>query len=99
MYLAGYAIECTLKALILEFTPEPEQIAKLIKIKTHNTEILGGVLRDLGRPMPSNLVDKVRRSGWSTSLRYESGRFDTGETRGFLKTVNIIYEWVEGQLT
>ncbi len=102
MYLGGYAVECSLKALILEITPEPDQPEMLKKIssgkKMHDTEILGGVLKDRGRPIPLELVKRFRRSGWSTTLRYESGRTDTGETRGFLKTAENTYDWVKEQL-
>ncbi len=102
-YLGGYTVECTLKALILEKTPAAEQPDTLIKIssgnKMHNAEILGGILRDLKCPIPLKLVTRLRRSGWSTALRYESGRTDTGETRAFLKNARATYDWVEGQLT
>jgi HEPN domain-containing protein len=102
MYLAGYTVECTLKALILELTPVPDQAEMLKEIssgkKMHDPEILGAILKDLGRPIPLPLVKKFRRSGWSTALRYETGRTDTGETRGFLRTAKEVYDWVEGQL-
>jgi len=90
MYLAGYAVECTLKALILQATPVKDRQKTLRKIsagkKMHEPEILGSILKDLGRSIPLDLVKRFRRSGWSTALRYETGRKDTGETRGFLRT-------------
>jgi len=102
MYLAGYTVECTLKALVLEVTPVVDRIDMIKKIssgkKMHDPEILGGILKDLGRPIPLELIKRFRRSGWSTGLRYETGRGDTGETRGFLKTAKKAYDWVEGQL-
>ncbi len=102
MYLAGYTVECTLKALILEVTPVADRPGTLKKIssgkKMHDTEILSGILKDRGCPIPLDLVKRFRRSRWSTALRYESGRMDTGETRGFLKTAKMAYDWVEGQL-
>jgi HEPN domain-containing protein len=103
MYLAGYAVECTLKALILEVTPDSERAETYGKIcagsKMHYPENLSGYLKDLGRPVPLELVKRFRRSQWSVSLRYESGRRDTGETRGFLKTARAAYDWVEGELS
>ena len=102
MYLAGYTVECALKALILELTPASERPTMLKKItagkKMHEAEVLGGILKDLGIPIPLRLVKKLRRSGWTTALRYESGRTDTGETKAFLKTAKAVYDWVEGQL-
>lgn len=99
MYLGGYAIECTLKALILESTLPTDQFAVLRRIKTHNLETLGEFLKDRGRPIPLRLVEKFRKSGWSTELRYTSGRIDTGRTRWYLKTVKQTHDRVEGELT
>jgi len=102
MYLGGYTLECTLKALILENTPAKDKPATLKKItsgkKMHNVEVLSGLLKDLGCPVPLKLVKKLRKSTWSTALRYETGRTDTGETRAFLKTAKAVYNWVESQL-
>lgn len=102
MYLAGYAVECTLKALILKVTLPAERPDVLKKIssgkKMHDPEVLGEILKRCGRPIPLELVKRFRRSGWSTALRYESGRTDTAETRAFLKTAKAVYDWVEGQL-
>jgi HEPN domain-containing protein len=103
MYLAGYTVECSLKALILELTPAPDRTKTFKKIssgkKMHEPEVLGMLLKDLGKPIPLKLVKRFRRSGWSTALRYESGRTDTGETRSFLKTAKAVHDWVEVQLS
>ena len=102
MYLTGYTIECSLKALILELTPSANKAQVLSKItsgkKMHDAEVLGGVLKALGTPIPLGLVKRIRRAGWSTALRYETGHRDTGETRAFMKTTKAIYDWVEEQL-
>lgn len=101
MYLAGYAIECSLKALILEVASEDERQLVYEAISRgrsmHNPEILAGVLTDRGRPIPADIRRRFRRFDWTTDLRYESGRRDTGELRGFIKTAGLIVEWVEGQ--
>jgi len=66
-YLAGYTVECTLKALILELTPVAERAEMFKKIRSgkqmHEPEILGSILKDLGRPIPLDLVKRLRRSG------------------------------------
>ena len=102
MYLSGYTIECTLKALILESTPPHEKEKALKKItagaKMHDIEVLIGILKDLGRPIPVELVKRLRKSTWSTTLRYKSGRTATGHTRAFLKTAKAMYDWVGRQL-
>lgn len=102
-YLAGYAIECTLKAMILDKTSELERSSQLERItggkKMHSSEILLGILKDLGKPIPPKLASQLRRGNWSTDLRYESGRIPTSETRGFLKTAQATYNWVKGELS
>jgi HEPN domain-containing protein len=101
-YLAGYTVECSLKALILEVTPEAEREQTLKEISSgkrmHDPEILCGLLENRGHPIPKDFAKRFRRSGWSTALRYETGRTDTGETRGFLKLAKTVYDWVEGRL-
>jgi HEPN domain-containing protein len=100
MYLGGYTLECTLKALIMELTPEPDRADRFEEIssgtKWHYSEVLRGFLKNkLGQQIPLELVRKFRRFPWSVSLRYELDRRDTGETRGFLKTARATYDWVE----
>jgi HEPN domain-containing protein len=102
-YLGGYTVECSLKALILEKTPEAERPEKLRTISTgarmHRPDVLLGELREkLGIELPLALAKRMRRFEWSTDLRYETGRRDTGETTAFLTTAKAILDWVEAQL-
>jgi len=101
-YLGGYTVECSLKALILELTPDSERPDMLSRItagaKMHRPDVLLGELRNLGVALPLYLAKRMRRFDWTTDLRYETGRRDTGETSAFLATAKAIYDWVEGQL-
>src|SRR5262245_8807963 len=101
-YIGGYAVECSLKALILHLTPEPDKPNQLVRITSgstmHRADVLLGELRTLGVALPPELAKRMRRFDWTTDLRYETGRRDTGETVAFLKTTKAIYDWVEGQL-
>jgi len=101
-YLGGYAVECSLKALILQLTPDADKPNKLKEItagaKMHRPDILLGELRNLGVALPLVLSRRMRRFNWTPDLRYETGRRDTGETIAFLTTAKAIYDWVEGQL-
>ncbi len=101
-YIGGYAVECSLKALILELTPDPGKPDRLKRITSgasmHRPKVLLRELRDLGVALPAKLDKRLRRSDWATDLRYETGRRDMGETVAFLKTAKEIYDWVEGQL-
>ncbi len=101
-YIGGYTVECSLKALILQRTPVVDQEDMLRKLssgqKMHAPDVLLGKLRDLGVTLPLNLAKRMRRFDWTTDLRYETGRRDTGETVAFLRTAKAIYEWAEGQI-
>lgn len=104
-YIGGYTIKCSLKALILELTGAFERTETLRNLssgaKMHRPDILLGELRRLGAPpLPLELARRLRpgRFDWTTDLRYETGRRDTGETTAFLRTAKSIHDWVEGQL-
>jgi hypothetical protein len=101
-YVGGYTVECSLKALILHQTADAEKLDKLVRITAganmHKPEVLLGELRKFGVALPVEISKRMRRFNWTTDLRYETGRRDTGETKGFLKTAKAIYNWVEGQL-
>ena len=87
-YVGGYTVECSLKSLILHQTPESEKPEKLKQItsgaKMHRPEVLLGELRDLGICLPLDIAKRMRRFDWTTDLRYETGRRDTGETIALL---------------
>lgn len=101
-YIGGYTVECSLKALIMELTPEADKPDKLRRITSgasmHRSEVLLGELRNLGAALPLDLARRMRRFDWTTDLRYETGRRDTGETTAFLNSAKAIYDWVEGRL-
>lgn len=102
-YLAGYTVECSLKALIIEKTDPDDRSDKLQQISSgatmHKPEILLQELRDLGVQLTPELAKRMRRFDWSTDLRYETGRRNRGETKGFLRTCVEIRDWVKGQLS
>ena len=102
-YIGGYSVECSLKALILERTVEgdrPPMLQRLTHGATnHRPEVLLGVLRDLGIALTPELARRMRRFDWTTGLRYETGRKDTGETNALLKMARAIYTWAELQIT
>jgi hypothetical protein len=102
-YIGGYSVECSFKALILEKTPEAERPAILTQLTHgatyHKAEALLDRLRERGIALTPELAKRMRRFDWTTDLRYEIGRKDTGETNGLLRTAREIYHWVEGQIT
>lgn len=102
-YIGGYSVECSLKALILEKTPEADRPGILDRLTHsatyHRAEVLLDRLRERGVFLTVELAKRMRKFDWTTSLRYETGRKDTGETYGLLRTARTIYQWVEGQIS
>lgn len=101
-YIGGYTVECSLKGLIMERTPTADKPDILKKISSgasmHRPEVLLEELKKLGVTLTPELAKRMRRFDWTTSLRYETGRRDTGETVSFLRTAKAIYDWAEGQI-
>jgi HEPN domain-containing protein len=101
-YFGGYAVECSLKALILHLTPDADKPDILQKVSAgasmHRLDVLLGRLRNLGVATPLEITKRIRRLGWTTDLRYEVGRRDTGETIAFLRSAKAVYDWVKGQV-
>jgi hypothetical protein len=101
-YIGGYSVECSLKALILEKTAELDRLKILDQLihgaAQHRAEVLLERLRERGIFLTVELARRMRRFDWTTALRYETGRKDTGETNALLRTARTIYEWVRGQI-
>ncbi|MCC6126535.1 MAG: hypothetical protein IT426_16365 [Pirellulales bacterium] len=101
-YLAGYSVECILKALVMYRTPEMNRKAAFQRLKggakMHYPEHLKEELKNLGHPIPNEIVKGFRRFGWSTDLRYEHGHWPVGEVRGYLKVAKKTIDWVKGEM-
>ena len=82
-YVGGYAVECSLKGLILERTDLPDRPDKLLRISSgatmHRPETLLQELRACGVRLTPELARRMRRFDWTTDLRYETGRRNRGE--------------------
>jgi HEPN domain-containing protein len=101
-YLAGYSVECVLKALIMHLTPNAERENAFARLRSgarmHYPEQLKEELKNLGTLLPLEIVRGFRRFQWTTSLRYESGRRPRSEVRGYLKVAAAAINWVKGKM-
>jgi HEPN domain-containing protein len=102
IYLAGYAVECSLKALILRRTPRRVYRAMYEQLthgrKGHDIESLRSVLR--ASPIHCELPAKIREllnrvATWNTDLRYEVGLVAYRDAARFLDAARQIREWAE----
>lgn len=100
MYLAGYGVECALKALILAWTPRGQRADMLAKItrgqSMHQAETLLEILFSQGRTLSRALKMQVVQSGWSTALRYETGRVPTSAVQKVLQAARDVLVLVKG---
>src|SRR5881227_3240902 len=73
-YIGGYSVECSLKALILEKTAEPDRPGLLDRLThgaaSHQPDVLRGILRERGVSLTLELAKRMRRFDWATDLRY-----------------------------
>ena len=103
IYIAGYAIECSLKEFILKRTPRnqhEQMLDKLVRAgsKGHDFDYLRRIFARA--PVNCNLPDMLhemwrRVSTWSTRLRYEVAIVRLPEAKRFLEAAKRIQEWVE----
>lgn len=101
VYMAGYGVECVLKALLLERTPRPRRVAILASFRgqiAHNFDWLKYELRltgfDLDR-FDGRVLLRVR--SWTTDLRYSAKRMEDRKAKTFLHAAVQMHEFVERQ--
>ena len=104
VYLAGYAVECMLKTLILEATPEKDHAtveAEFRGQRAHDYEWLRyryvqthapGLPADIGQALAF-----VRT--WETSLRYTPGVGDRDDASRFLAEARKIVVWADSRMS
>lgn len=103
VYLAGYAVECILKALILSQLPaakRAEMVQQFRGGKAHDYDWLKGVYADVGGPnFPKAVVEAfVVVEDWGTELRYQPGVIDPDDAKSFLAAAETILDWADGRL-
>ena len=103
VYLAGYGVECALKALILSLTPASRIEAILATFrgnKAHDyNQLKSWYRRKGGAPAP----EEINRAftlvqDWTTGLRYSPGAWDLEDALGFLRAAKTIVRWADGRL-
>ncbi len=103
MYIAGYAPECALKAIILSNVPSKDRAAFRQKwfhgVIAHDFEFLRALMKKQRITLPVEVARHLRRiATWSTGLRYETGKKSSAEALTFLQSAKYILQWVERSL-
>lgn len=103
VYLAGYSVECMIKALILSAVPRSQQNTILAMFRgrlAHDYDWLIRLYRQHGGiGLPRHLTsDFDDIASWSTDMRYSPARIDANEAKNFLGSVTKIIKWADGRL-
>jgi hypothetical protein len=103
VYLAGYTVECLLKALILASVApglRRELLGELRGIRAHNIEWLGALYRrHVGAAIPRDITRHLSRvASWSTDLRYATGSVKSREADEFMESVVAIATRADGRM-
>lgn len=102
VYLAGYSVECMLKALILSMASRKKrlQVLSLFRSsKAHDYDWLKRLyFKNGGAAFPS-LISRgfAYVDPWSTDLRYKPGTIRQPDAEAFLTAVEQIIQWADGR--
>lgn len=102
MYLAGYGVECAMKALLLARTPRSQRRPLIDTCfrgaAAHSFESLKQILREKGVVFSPAIAKRFRTvASWSTDLRYEIGRKPRLEAEAFVSACRELVNWLEQQ--
>jgi HEPN domain-containing protein len=103
VYLAGYCVECLLKALILSQVPAADRgdILKQFRgAKAHEYQWLQDRYYSLGGArFPPAVVQAFEPVAvWGTELRYKPGTLREEDAREFFASAEMIRAWADGRL-
>ena len=103
VYLAGYAVECVMKSLILANLPEVQrsEVRKSFRGgKGHRVDSLRGIYVSTGSPrIPLDISRHLTLiEEWSTDLRYNPTRLRRDYAVRFLKSASLIVRWANERI-
>lgn len=100
VYLAGYGVECILKALVLDGLTPLERQAMLDSFRgsrAHDFQWLRDkYLLNRGSRFPPNVSEAFTLvKDWSTDMRYQPESLKRDEAESFLTAAEIIIDWAD----
>jgi HEPN domain-containing protein len=103
VYLAGYTVECLLKALVLASVAPGlrRQLAGEFRgSRAHSIEWLGALYRRHVRTtIPRDITRQLSRvASWSTDMRYLTGLVKRREADEFLDSVREVAAWADERM-
>ena len=103
VYLAGYTVECFMKALVLAGASpvlRKQLLGEFHGSRAHNIEWLAKLYRrHIGLVIPIRITQKISRiATWSTDLRYATGAINELDAREFFESVDAVSSWADGRM-
>jgi hypothetical protein len=104
VYLAGYSVECVLKALLISALPAKKQDEIIEEFRKrgqgHSFDWLKHQYQKAGgAAFPSTIQRSfVTVSTWGTDLRYETGSIKLKEAEAFLAAAEAILAWADRRM-
>lgn len=103
-YLAGYSVECMLKAYYLSNSPSQKHRQIIQKEFTghraHDFYLLMALTHGFGGSFPVEIRRHILdcREIWSVDLRYTVGRFASSQTLKLLTSGEVCLRWVKERI-
>jgi hypothetical protein len=103
IYLAGYGVECILKALVLNSTPETKQLEMISSFRGRTGHDFGWLRNEYvnrtGLSIPGSISRLLMRvNSWAVDLRYQPGNLKNAEVDLFVNAANEVIRWADGRL-
>lgn len=101
-YLAGYGVECMMKALVLSTLPARQQSNMADEFRgarAHSFEWLKATYLGSGGSFPLAIAREFTLvNTWSTHLRYAAGTANPQDAKAFIQAADHIISWADGRL-
>jgi hypothetical protein len=103
IYLAGYSVECTLKALILSMLPAGKRRVMLQSFygaRAHDYNWLKARYFENGGPHFTKSIANAFAfvNTWAVEIRYRAGSSKQDTAKGFLDSAEAIMTWADGRM-
>lgn len=101
IFLAGFAVECLLKALILVNSTPRERPRLLERLKAEFGHNLDALRREAARRGvhlgPAERAAFVPLNSWNNNIRYEARVQSLQAGRAVLAAAEVLFQWAEGR--
>jgi HEPN domain-containing protein len=103
IYLAGYSVECILKALVLSILPQGQRMEMLGSFRSargHDYQWLKSRYLENGGP---NLTKGISKSflyvnSWAVEIRYQAATAKYWDAKVFIDATEEILAWADGRM-